>query len=168
MAARNAATAGQYRRRLEVVRWRALIPGVILVAVAFASGSHVADTRQGLVFEVITLLGGLAGAGLLLYGLAARTRVPAPDGETIPAAKQRTPPSVRSANDVLIGAGGLVVAAALIGGIAVSSDLLFAFAGLVLLLPMVAGCSYLLIRFARAPKREWRLDLHKLTRSIRS
>jgi hypothetical protein len=150
------------------VRWRAVILGAILVAVAFIAGSRVADTREGLVFEVLTLLSGLAGASFLIYGLAARTRPSKPDSE----ARSQTPlpttdVQVRSANDVLVGAAGLVVAAVLVSGIAVSLDLLWALLGMVLLLPMVAGCSYLLIRFARAPKREWKLDLRRLTRSLR-
>lgn len=149
------------------MRWRAVLLGAILVAVAFIAGSRVADTREGLVFEVLTLLSGLAGASFLIYGLATRARPSKPDSGARLQAIQQPTVLVRSANDVLVGAAGLVVAAVLIGGIAVSLNLLWALLGIVLLLPMVAGCSYLLVRFARAPKREWKLDLQRLTRSLR-
>jgi hypothetical protein len=29
---------------------------------------------------------------------------------------------------------------------------------------MVSGCAYLCFRFVRAPEREWRIDLQRLTR----
>jgi hypothetical protein len=41
--------------------------------------------------------------------------------------------------------------------------MLWALMGLALLLPMVIGCGYLCLRFLRAPQREWKIDLQKLT-----
>jgi hypothetical protein len=135
-----------------------------LVVVAFFAAARVADTREGLVFEVITLLAGLAAVILILYGLfATSSRQKGPVGTRLPAIPA-APTGIRSANDLLLGAGGLVIAAILIIGIAVSTGPLWALLGLVLLLPMVAGCAYLCLRFLRAPEREWRIDLQRLTR----
>jgi hypothetical protein len=140
------------------------VAGIVLVAVAFLAAGRVADTREGLVFEVITLLAGMAGVCLVLYGLfattgqyggAASTRSP-----VIPAASRK----VVSANDLLLGASGLLIATILIIGIALSTGPVWALLGLVLLLPMVTGCAYLCFRFIRAPEREWRIDLQRLTR----
>jgi hypothetical protein len=145
-------------------RWPALIAGIVLVVLAFVAAGRVADTREGLIFEVITLLSGLAAVILILFGLfatsgqqngSAGVRLPA-----IPA----TPIRTRSANDLLLGAGGLAIATVLIIGIAVSTGPLWALLGVVLLLPMVTGCGYLCLRFLRAPQREWRIDLQRLTR----
>ena len=138
--------------------------GVVLVAVAFFAASRVADTREGLVFETITLLAGLAGVSLVLYGLIATT------GHQNDLAGARSPvileppPQVRSANELLLGGSGLLLATILVIGIALSTGPLWALLGLVLLLPMVAGCGYLCFRFLRAPEREWRIDLQRLTR----
>jgi hypothetical protein len=141
-----------------------LVGGVVLVAVAFVAAARVADTREGLVFETITLLAGLAGVSLVLYGLFATSgelhRPAGPRSPVIVAA----PPQVRSANDLLLGGGGLLLAIILIIGIALSTGPLWALLGLVLLLPMVAGCAFLCFRFLRAPEREWRIDLERLTR----
>jgi hypothetical protein len=63
-----------------------------------------------------------------------------------------------------LGGGGLLIATILIVGIALSTGPLWGLLGLVLLLPMVAGCAYLCVRFLRAPEREWRIDLQRLTR----
>jgi len=43
------------------MRWPALGAGVILIAAAFFAAARVADTREGLIYEVVTLLGGLTG-----------------------------------------------------------------------------------------------------------
>jgi hypothetical protein len=64
----------------------------------------------------------------------------------------------------LLGGGGLLIATILIVGIALSTGPLWGLLGLVLLLPMVVGCGYLCVRFLRAPEREWRIDLQRLTR----
>lgn len=134
---------------------------MVLVAVAFAAATRVADTREGLIYEVVTLLAGLAGVGLLLYGLVAtfshsRPTVPAP-----PVAKAATP-KVHNAGELLVGASGLVLAAILLGGIAATSGGWWALLGSILLLPMIAGCIYLCFTFARGPLRDWKIDLQKL------
>ncbi|HKW60339.1 MAG TPA: hypothetical protein VJR46_11370, partial [Candidatus Dormibacteraeota bacterium] len=61
------------------MRWIALVAGVALVALAAGAVTRVADTREGLVAEVVTLLAALAGVSLLIYGLAARPRPPKPE-----------------------------------------------------------------------------------------
>ena len=55
-----------------MVRAAAIGCGVMLIAIAFIAAFSVADTQRGLVAEVVTLLAGLAGTGLLLYGLVPR------------------------------------------------------------------------------------------------
>ena len=145
------------------MRWVALAAGAALLVVAFLAGSRVADTREGLVFEVITLLAGLAGVVLFLYGwMAAMARAHSAPART----SVKAPPvvAVRSANELLIGGGGLGIAAILVIGIGLSAGPLWAALGLVLLLPMVAGSAYLCWRFLRAPQREWKIDLQRLTR----
>ena len=134
----------------------------MLVAVAFLAGSRVADTREGLVYEVIALLAGLAGVILILYGwvastVRAQTGLPRPPVTSPPGAQ------VRSANDLLIGGGGLVITAILVTGIAISAGMLWAVLGLVLLLPMAIGCAYLCLRFLTAPERDWKIDIQRLT-----
>ena len=144
------------------MRWLALGTGAVLVVVAFMAGSRVADTREGLVFEVIALLAGLAGVILVMYGwVAATARAhagPPHARATLPAA-----PQVRSANELLIGGGGLLTVAFLVAGIALSSSVLWALLGLVLLMPMAIGCAFLCLRFLRAPQRDWRIDIDRLT-----
>jgi hypothetical protein len=146
------------------VRWPALLAGIVLIGIAFLAAGRVADTREGLISEVITLLAGMAGVMLVLYGLfAASGRAGGQPAELLNR-NQSTPPRVRSANDLLLGAGGLLIATTLIVGIALSTGPVWGLLGLVLLLPMVAGCAYLCVRFLRAPEREWRIDLQRLTR----
>lgn len=144
------------------MRWLALGAGAVFVIIAFLAGDRVADTREGLIYEVIALLAGLAGLSLVLYGWvapAARAHAGNPRTPVAP-----TPPvRIRSANELLIGGGGLVIAAVLITGIAFSAGVLWALMGLALLLPMVIGCGYLCLRFLRAPEREWKIDLQRLT-----
>jgi hypothetical protein len=134
----------------------------VLVAVAFLAGGRVADTRQGLVFEVVALLAGLAGVSLILYGWVApalRAHPASPrEPVTLPPTAQ-----IRSANELLIGGGGLVIAAGLVVGIGLSAGILWALMGVALLLPMSIGCAYLCIRFFRSPQREWRVDFQRLT-----
>lgn len=130
------------------MRWLALVAGIALVALAFGAGSRVADTREGLIAEVITLLAGLSGVALLIYGLVARPRAPAAPPRL---ATGSTPAErARSARDLLVGAGGIVLALALLTGLAVSGGALWAGFGLVLLLPMLAGSVYLCVRYLRA------------------
>ena len=137
--------------------------GAGLLAVAFVAGGRVANTREGLVAEVVTLLAGLVGVGLVLYAWASGAR-----RSGIPSqAPARTPAvQTRSATELLVGALGLLIAAALVAGVALSAGGLWALMGFVLLLPMILGSAYLCIRFFRAPKREWRVDLRRLTRLL--
>jgi hypothetical protein len=141
-----------------------LLAGLVLIGLAFLAAGRVADTREGLIFEVITLLAGMAGVILVLYGLFATSgQTSGPAVETLPRIRS-TPQRVRSANDLLLGGGGLLIATILIVGIALSTGPLWGLLGVVLLLPMVVGCAYLCVRFLRAPEREWRIDLQRLTR----
>lgn len=137
--------------------------GVALVALAFAAASRVADTRAGLIAEVVTLFSGLAGVGLLLYGLTSGRgpRRPTATAGTGPVNETAGP---RSANDLALGVAGLVLAAALVIGLAVSGGAMWAGFGAVMLLPMAAGSVYLCVRFIRAPSRTWRIDLRRRDR----
>jgi hypothetical protein len=145
------------------VRWLALAIGAVLVAVAFLAGSRVADTHEGLVYEVIALLAGLAGVSLILYGWVAGT-ARAKAGPSLPPVTLAPAGQIRSANELLIGGIGLVIATVLVAGIAISAGTLWGVLGLVLLLPMAIGCVYLCLRFLRAPQREWKIDIQRLTR----
>jgi hypothetical protein len=145
------------------MRWLALGAGAVLVAVAFLAASHVANTREGLISEVITLLAALIGVSLLLYGLVAtlsssRSSAPAPTTVT------KVSEQVHNAAELVIGGIGILVAATLLVGIAVTASALWALLGAVLLLPMIAGCSYLCFAFARGPRRDWKVDLQKVVR----
>lgn len=124
----------------------ALLAGAALVIVAFAAATRVADTREGLIAEVVTLLAGVAGVGALIYGLAARQGTPT--GQRVARAPRPTRP--RTPTDLLIGAGGVTLAAILVVGLAITGGPLSAAFGFVLLLPMIAGCVYLCVRFLRA------------------
>jgi peptidoglycan/LPS O-acetylase OafA/YrhL len=134
--------------------------GLALIAVAFVAASQVADTREGLIAEIITLLCGLVGVGMLLYGLVPKRT----SGQAPPGRARRSPPGRRSANDLLVAGGGILLAAILLGGIAASAGWPWALLGAVLLLPMLTGCAYLVIAFSRAPEREWTIDLRHLLR----
>ena len=162
MAEGYAPASNQPSGRFELgVRWLALSVGVVLIIAAFAAGTRVADTREGLIYEVITLMAGLAGVSLLLYGLVATLRPPkatAPASSIDSSAEQK----VHNAAELLVGASGLVVAAILVVGIAATAGVQWALLGSILLLPMIAGCAYLCFAFARAPRREWKIDLQKL------
>ena len=143
------------------MRWLALATGAALIVIAFAAGARVADTREGLVFEVIALLAGLAGVSLVLYGWVSGARPRA--AITSPPAIRAPVVQIRSATDLLVGGVGLMIAAGLVAGTAISSGELWALMGFVLLLPMIVGCAYLCLRFLRATKREWKIDLRRLT-----
>lgn len=132
-----------------------------MIAIAFVAGSRVADTREGLLYEVTALFAGLAGVSLVLYGWVAGAR-PRAQGTSSPPLKAPAVQS-RSATELLVGGVGLVIAAGLVAGIALSAGALWALMGFVLLLPMTLGCSYLCLRFFRAPQREWKIDLRRLT-----
>jgi hypothetical protein len=124
----------------------AVVAGVALVIVAFIAATRVADSREGLIAEVVTLLAGVAGVGFLIYGLAARPRTPT--SEPVTRAPRAMQP--RTNRDLLVGAGGVALSAILVIGLGVSGGPLSALFGLVLLLPMIAGCVYLCVRFLRA------------------
>jgi hypothetical protein len=128
------------------VRWLSLVVGFGLVVIAFVAGSRVADTREGLIAEVITLLAGLVGVSLVLYGLLAGTRPATRPSVPRAPSPARTP----STRELTIGAAGLVLSVVLIGGLAVSAGWLWAALGSVMLLPMMAGSAFLCVRFLRA------------------
>jgi hypothetical protein len=146
------------------VRWLALAAGAVLVTVAFLAGGRVADTREGLIYEVIALFAGLAGVILVLYGWVVSAARAHPGAPSVPVKPAPPLVRVRPANDLLIGAGGLAVVAILVIGAGLSAGILWALMGLVLLLPMIIGCAYLCVRFFRAQERDWKLDLRDLTR----
>jgi hypothetical protein len=128
------------------MRWLALVAGITFVVLAFAAATRVTDTRDGLIAEVVTLFSGLAGVSLVLYGLfagALRTR---------PRVVSTPPPPARppSARDLAIGAGGLGLAAILLGGLFISAGWQWAALGFVILLPMIAGSAFLCGRFLMA------------------
>jgi len=136
------------------VRWISLGAGAALVALAFAAATRVSDTREGLIAEVITLLGGLAGVALLIYGFTAGRVSHAPtrtaSRSDLPGelgGKNRQP---RSTRDIIFGAGGIVLALVLLGGLGFSGGGLWLGLGFALLLPMIAGSVYLCVRFLRA------------------
>lgn len=144
------------------MRWPALGAGALLIAAAFAAAARVADTREGLVYEVVTLMAGLTGVSFLLYGLVAtrsRSRLNAPTPRPVATPGDE---KVHNAGELLAGVSGLVVAAILLAGIAVTAGALWALLGSILLLPMIAGCLYLCFAFARGPRRDWKIDLEKL------
>ncbi|MHB8612186.1 MAG: hypothetical protein ACYDAL_07130 [Candidatus Dormibacteraceae bacterium] len=130
------------------MRWLSLLVGFGLVVVAFVAASRVADTREGLIAEVITLLAGLAGVSLVLYGLLAGAR-PA-SRQSLPQAPAQARARTPSTKDLAIGAGGLLLSAVLIGGLALSAGWQWAALGSVMLLPMIAGSAFLCVRFLRA------------------
>jgi hypothetical protein len=108
------------------------------------------------------LFGGLAAVALLLYGLIpwrASARIQRFARESQPSRARRT------ANDLVIGSGGILLAVILISGLAVTAGWGWAALGTAMLAPMLAGCAYLVAAFARAPNRDWTVDLHRLFRS---
>jgi len=131
------------------MRWISLVAGAALVVLAFAAVTRVSDTREGLIAEVITLLGGVAGVGLLVYGLAAR-RTAAGRPSMTRQLETRPTPRPRSTRDLVLGAGCIALALVLLGGLAISGGVLWAALGLALMLPMISGSVYLCVRFLRA------------------
>ena len=131
------------------MRWLTLAGGFALIVLAFVAASRVTDTQSGQVAEVVTLLGGLAGIGLLTYSFAARPRAQTegrPPGPT----PGTGPGKPRSNRDLVLGASGVVLALVLLTGLIISGGILWAGFGLALLLPMIAGSVYLCVRFLRA------------------
>jgi hypothetical protein len=135
------------------LRRLALVGGFALIVLAFAAASRVTDTREGLVAEIVTLLGGLAGIGLLTYAFAARpnnTNRPSPRPFPREGRETTREARPRSNRDLILGVGGVLLAAVLVSGLALSGGILWAGFGLALLLPMIAGSVYLCVRFLRA------------------
>jgi hypothetical protein len=128
------------------VRRLSLVAGAGLIVIAFAAATFVADTRDGLIAEVVTLMAGVVGVSLLLYGLLAHAR-PA-SGRSVSSGPE--PARAPSSRDFTIGAAGLGLAVILIGGLAVSAGWQWAALGSVMLLPMIAGSAFLCGRFLRA------------------
>jgi hypothetical protein len=134
------------------VRWLPLVAGAALIAVAFAAATRVADTREGLIAEVVLLFAALAGIGLLVYGLAARRGLAAaPGGPALTV--ESAPPQPRSRRDLITGASGVALGAALLAGLALSGGILWLVLGFALLLPMLGGSVYLFVRFLRSASR---------------
>jgi hypothetical protein len=127
------------------MRWISMVAGAGLIALAFGAGTRVADTREGLIAEVITLMAGLVGVSLLLYGLLAGAARPAARPSTRMPAPIRAP----SGKEFTIGAAGLVLAVLLIGGLAITAGWGLAALGSVMLLPMIGGSAFLCGRFLR-------------------
>jgi hypothetical protein len=123
-----------------------VVAGVVLIAIAFGAATRVANTRDGLIAEVITLLGGLAGMTLVFFGLFSGARPAARPPAPRPPAPAR-PPSTR---DFALGAAGLVLAVFLIGGWGISAGWQWAALSVLVLLPMIVGSAVLCFRFLRA------------------
>ena len=145
-----------------MARWIAALLGLALVVVAFVAAGRVADTREGRIAEVVTLFAGLAGVLLLLYGLIPKRPDRRPQEPATAAIRRESGP--RSANDLLLGSAGLLVAAVLLTALVMSGGWQWALIGALLLVPMIAGCIYLCAAFAAAPERDWTIDLRRLIR----
>jgi hypothetical protein len=143
------------------VRWLALVLGAVLITIAFVAAGRVADTREGLLSEVVALLAGLVGVLLVLYAWVSGAR-PRPGTTPTPGATATV--KIRSATELLAGVVGLVIALALIVGVGLSAGGLWVVMAVVLLLPMILGSAYLCMRFLRAPQRDWKIDLRQLAR----
>jgi hypothetical protein len=140
------------------VRWVSVVVGLALIGVAAIAATRVENSRAGLIAEVITYLGGLLGLVLLFYGVYAR-RGPSSSVRSDPSISTAPEPKVRSANDLLLGTLGIILAVFLLVGLVLSGGTVWATLGFILLLPMVAGSFYLSLRFLRAPARDWRVGL---------
>jgi hypothetical protein len=127
------------------VRRLSVFAGVILIAIAFGAATRVANTREGLIAEVITLLAGLLGVSLVLFGLVGRRPATARAAPRSPA-----PAGPPSARQFAMGAAGLGLAAVMIGGSGFSAGWQWAALSSVLLLPMIVGSTVLCARFLRA------------------
>ncbi|HEV2029425.1 MAG TPA: hypothetical protein VGS16_12985 [Candidatus Dormibacteraeota bacterium] len=132
------------------MRRLSLIAGIGLVALAFGAGTRVADTREGLIAEVITLLAGLVGVSLVLYGLFAGVRPAARPTPSPPVQRAPAPARPPSARDFALGASGLALAVLLISGMGMTAGWQWGAMGAVVLLPMIIGSAYLCSRFLRA------------------
>ena len=135
------------------MRWLALAAGAVLIVVAFVAAGRVTDTREGLVAEIVTLIGGGAGFLLLIYAFAARKRPLGRQPATSANPGRAQPEGPRSNRDLVLGAGGIVVATGLVSGLMWSAGPLWAGFGLLILLPMLGGSVYLCLRYLRADPR---------------
>jgi hypothetical protein len=118
----------------------------VLVAIAFGAATQVANSREGLIAEAITLLAGLGGVSLVLYGVFGGARQVPVSAVPRPTAPARPP----SSREFAMGAAGLGVAVILIGGLAITAGWQWAALGMVVLLPMIVGSAYFCARFLRA------------------
>jgi hypothetical protein len=148
----------EQKGRLSPLRWLSILAGLALIAVAFVAATQVENSRRGLIAEVILYLGGAVGLVLLFYGLFARSRA-STTVQRQPLEARTHKPRVPTANDLVLGTSGIVLAIVLLSGLAISAGTLWLVLGFVLLLPMIAGSLYLSLRFLRAPNRDWRVDL---------
>ena len=130
------------------MRTLSVVGGLALLIVAIVAAGRVADTREGQVAEVVALLAGLGGIGLLGFAFGFRRRSAVPNG--LAPAREPTAQRARSNRDLALGAGGVLLAIVLLSGLAISGGILWAGFGLALLLPMIAGSVYLFVRFLRA------------------
>jgi hypothetical protein len=151
---------------LSPLRWLSLVAGLAMIGVAAVAATRIANTRAGLIAEVIMLLAAVVGLVVLFYGLFAR---PGPSSKvrTQSSAANAPESKVRSANDLVLGTVGIVVAIVLLSGLAISGGLLWTTFGFILLSPMLAGSVYLSLRFLRAPNQDWRVDLRPLRDAAR-
>ncbi len=126
-----------------MIRWVALACGLALLALSVIAFTMVADTREGQIAEVITLLAFGSGFVLLIYGFAARRRPsPASGAHGEPQTGRASAPR-GSPRDLALGVAGVMVSAVLVTGLAVTGGLMWAGFGFVILLPMLAGSVYL-------------------------
>lgn len=119
----------------------AIVASAALIVLAFAAATRVADTREGLIAEVITLLAGAAGLTLGTYAYAARKR-PAPPEHRDANRPIRTGPN-SPPRDLALGAVGIGLSIVLLAGLGISGGFLWAGLGFLLLLPMLSGSVYL-------------------------
>ncbi|MFI5284335.1 MAG: hypothetical protein ACHQ0J_14560 [Candidatus Dormibacterales bacterium] len=144
------------------MRWLSISVGVVLIAVAFAAATRVADTREGLIAEVVTLFAALVGISFVLFGMFAGVRLRPRSAQSPPA--KGPAGGARSVRDLLLGGAGVAVTLVLLAGLTASAGIQWAGLGSLMLLPLIAGSLYLCIRFLRAPVRDWRVSTQKSQR----
>lgn len=129
------------------MRWMALVTGAALIVLAFAAATRVADTREGLIAEVITLLAGVTGLSLVTYSFFARKRHDVAGSAA--AARPDLLSSRGSPRDLVAGIAGVALSVVLLAGLGFSGGVLWAGLGFLLLLPMLAGSVLLCWRALR-------------------
>src|SRR5258708_32511556 len=110
-------------RGLSHLRRLCIFAGLALIAVAFVAATQIENARQGLIAEVILYLAGALGLVLLFYGLFARSR-PSPSSESHSVEARTRQPKVPTANDLVLGAAGVILAILLLAGLAFSAGIL--------------------------------------------